>query len=108
MKRASTFFVIALLVSALTVTVFAHGPGRDRGNYMMGYQGSGRGYDWQNDPGYGDLTEDQITLAQNLFSRYSQAKGKKKIQVVINEKIVDVEEVNLEKLAEDIKKYLVL
>ncbi|MEI6858101.1 7-cyano-7-deazaguanine synthase [Psychrilyobacter sp.] len=58
--------------------------------------------------GYGDLTEDQITLAQNLFSRYSQAKGKKKIQVVINEKIVDVEEVNLEKLAEDIKKYLVL
>ncbi|MCS5420386.1 MULTISPECIES: 7-cyano-7-deazaguanine synthase [Psychrilyobacter] len=58
--------------------------------------------------GYGDLNEDQIALAQNLFSRYSQAKGKKKIQVVMNEKIVDVEEVNLEKLAEDIKKYLVL
>jgi len=58
--------------------------------------------------GYGDLTEDQIALAQNLFSRYSQAKGKKKIQIVMNEKIVDVEEVNLEKLAEDIKKYLVL
>ncbi len=58
--------------------------------------------------GYGNLTEDQIALAQNLFSRYSQAKGKKKIQIVMNEKIVDVEEVNLEKLAEDIKKYLVL
>ncbi|UUV18811.1 7-cyano-7-deazaguanine synthase [Fusobacteria bacterium ZRK30] len=58
--------------------------------------------------GYGDLTEDQITLAKNLFSRYSQAKGKKKIQIVMNEKIVDVEEADLEKLAEDIKKYLVL
>ena len=58
--------------------------------------------------GYGNLTEDQIILAQNLFSRYSQAKGKKKIQIVMNEKIVEVEEVNLEKLAEDIKKYLVL
>ena len=34
--------------------------------------------------------------------------GKKKIKIVMNEKIVDVEEVNLEKLAEDIKKYLVL
>ena len=58
--------------------------------------------------GYGDLTEDQIALAQNLFSRYSQGKGKKKVQIVMNEKIVEIEEVNLEKLAEDIKKYLVL
>ena len=58
--------------------------------------------------GYGDFTEDQITLAKNLFSRYSQAKGKKKIQIVMNEKIVEVEEADLEKLAEDIKKYLVL
>ncbi|MGB6127155.1 MAG: 7-cyano-7-deazaguanine synthase [Psychrilyobacter sp.] len=58
--------------------------------------------------GYGDLNEDQIFLAKNLFSRYSQAKGKKKIQIVMNEKIIDVEEVDLEKLADDIKKYLVL
>lgn len=58
--------------------------------------------------GYGDLSEDQIILAQNLFSRYSQAKGKKKIQVVMNEKIVDVEPADLEILAGDIKKYLVL
>jgi len=58
--------------------------------------------------GYGDLNEDQVFLAKNLFSRYSQAKGKKKIQIVMNEKIVDVEEADLEKLADDIKKYLVL
>lgn len=58
--------------------------------------------------GYGDLNEEQTKLAQDLFSRYSQAKGKKKIQLVMNDKIVDVEEVNLEKLGEDIKKYLVL
>jgi len=58
--------------------------------------------------GYGDLSEDQILLAQNLFSRYSQAKGKKKIQILMNEKIVEVEAVDLDKLAEDIKKYLVL
>ena len=58
--------------------------------------------------GYGDLNEEQIRLAENLFSRYSQGKGKKKIQVLRNEKIVDVEEVDLEKLAEDIKKYLIL
>jgi len=58
--------------------------------------------------GYGDLNEDQIFLAKNLFSRYSQAKGKKKIQIVMNEKIVDVDEADLEKLADDIKRYLVL
>jgi tRNA-specific 2-thiouridylase len=58
--------------------------------------------------GYGDLNTDQIILAQNLFSRYSHAKGKKKIQLVLNEKIVEVETVDLEILAEDIKKYLVL
>jgi tRNA-specific 2-thiouridylase len=58
--------------------------------------------------GYGDLNEEQIQLAQNLFSRYSQGKGKKKIQILMNEKIIDVKEVDLEKLAEDIKKYLIL
>jgi len=58
--------------------------------------------------GYGELSKEQIELAQNLFSRYSQGKGKKKIQILMNGNIVEVEEVDLEKLAEDIKKYLVM
>ena len=58
--------------------------------------------------GYGELSKEQIELAQNLFSRYSQGKGKKKIQILMNSNIVEVEEVDLEKLAEDIKKYLVM
>ena len=58
--------------------------------------------------GYGDLNEEQIELAKNIFSRYSQGKGKKKIQVLYNGEKVDVEEVDLEKLGDDIKKYLVL
>jgi len=58
--------------------------------------------------GYGDLNSDQIKLAQNLFSRYSRGKGKEKIQIVMNEKIVEVDKVDLEKLGEDIKKYLIL
>ncbi|MCK5780513.1 MAG: 7-cyano-7-deazaguanine synthase [Psychrilyobacter sp.] len=58
--------------------------------------------------GYGDLNQEQIKLAQDLFSRYSKGKGKEKIQIVMNEKIVEIEKVNLERLGEDIKKYLVL
>jgi tRNA-specific 2-thiouridylase len=58
--------------------------------------------------GYGDLNEEQIKMAANLFSRYSQGKGKKKIQILLNGNIVDIDEVDLEKLAEDIKKYLIL
>lgn len=58
--------------------------------------------------GYGDLNEDQINLAKELFSRYSQGKGKKNIQLLLNDKIVKVEAVDLERLAEDMKKYLVI
>ncbi len=57
--------------------------------------------------GYGDLDAEEIKFAQNLFSRYSQGKGKKKIKLLMGSEIVEVEEVNLAKLDEDIKKYLI-
>ncbi|MEF9932615.1 MAG: 7-cyano-7-deazaguanine synthase [Cetobacterium sp.] len=57
--------------------------------------------------GYGDLNEEQIEFALNLFSRYSKVKGKETIPVFINGGTREVLPVDLEKLEEDIKKYQV-
>lgn len=58
--------------------------------------------------GYGNFLAEEIEFAKNLFSRYSQGKGKKKIQVLHNTDIVEVDIVDLEDLSEKIKRYLVI
>lgn len=58
--------------------------------------------------GYGDFTEDELTFAKNLFSRYSKAKGKTDIQVKINEEIFDVLPINIEDIEQQMKKYQIV
>lgn len=57
--------------------------------------------------GYGDLTEEEINFATNLFSRYSKTKGTESIDFSINGKDITLEPIDLEKLNIDIKKYQV-
>lgn len=57
---------------------------------------------------YGELDEDMIEFALDLFSRYSKVKGKEEVVVSVNEKNIKIQPVDLEKLEKKIKKYQVL
>lgn len=55
--------------------------------------------------GYGELTEEDILFAKELFSRYSKEKGKSEIQLLCNGNIEQVAPVDLDALADKIKEY---
>lgn len=55
--------------------------------------------------GYGDLSQEEIEFAKNLFSRYCKLKGEKPIEIYLNEEPVDVDIIDKEKVEEQIKKY---
>lgn len=55
--------------------------------------------------GFGDLTEDEIDFALDLFSRYSKVKGTTEITLLLNGKDITIPAVDLENLNEKIKKY---
>lgn len=55
--------------------------------------------------GFGDLTQDEIDFALDLFSRYSKVKGTTEITLLLNGKDITIPAVNLENLNEKIKKY---
>lgn len=55
--------------------------------------------------GFGDLTQDEIDFALDLFSRYSKVKGTTEITLLLNGKDITILAVDLENLNEKIKKY---
>lgn len=55
--------------------------------------------------GYGELSEEMISFALDLFSRYSKVKGKKEINIVVNNKTIVHPAIDLEKLDQNISKY---
>lgn len=55
--------------------------------------------------GYGNLLEEQIEFAKNLFSRYCKFKGEKPIEIFFNEKPMPVEVIDKEEVEENIRKY---
>lgn len=55
--------------------------------------------------GFGDLTQDEIDFALDLFSRYSKVKGTTEITLLLNGKDITIPAVDLENLNEKIKKY---
>lgn len=57
---------------------------------------------------YGELDEDMIEFALELFSRYSKVKGKEEVVVSVNGKNIKVQPVDIEELEKKIKKYQVL
>ena len=57
--------------------------------------------------GYGELSEEQIEFAKNLFSRYCKFKGEQPIEIFFNEKPVAVDVIDKEAVEENIKKYQV-
>ncbi|PWJ41844.1 tRNA (5-methylaminomethyl-2-thiouridylate)-methyltransferase [Sediminitomix flava] len=57
--------------------------------------------------GFGELNEEEIKFAKELFSRYSKVKGKEKIDILVNGKAEPCEAVDLEQLNILIKKYQV-
>lgn len=57
---------------------------------------------------YGELDEDMIKFALDLFSRYSKVKGKEEVVVSINGKNIKVQPVDIEELEKKIKEYQVL
>lgn len=57
---------------------------------------------------YGELDEDMIKFALDLFSRYSKVKGKEEVVVSINGKNSKVQPVDIEELEKKIKEYQVL
>lgn len=57
--------------------------------------------------GYGELSPEEIQFAKEIFSRYSKVKGKEKINLIVNGEIQEIDAVDVPKLEEEIKKYLV-
>ncbi|MEG2437297.1 MAG: 7-cyano-7-deazaguanine synthase [Cetobacterium sp.] len=57
---------------------------------------------------YGDLSDEEIDFALNLFSRYSKAKGKEEITFLINGENVTIPAVDFDKLNEQIKLYQIV
>lgn len=55
--------------------------------------------------GFGDLTQDEIDFALDLFSRYSKVKGTTEITLLLNGKDITIPAVDLENLNKKIKKY---
>lgn len=55
--------------------------------------------------GYGDLSQEEIEFAKNLFSRYCKLKGEEPIEIYFNEEPVAVDIIDKEKVEEQIKKY---
>ena len=58
--------------------------------------------------GYGELSQEEIEFAKNLFSRYCKFKGEQPIEIFLNEEVFPVDIVNKEELEENIKKYQIL
>ncbi|MEG0135160.1 7-cyano-7-deazaguanine synthase [Cetobacterium sp.] len=57
---------------------------------------------------YGQLSDEEIDFALNLFSRYSKAKGKEEITFLINGEDVTIPAVDFDKLNEQIKLYQIV
>ncbi|MBC2851501.1 7-cyano-7-deazaguanine synthase [Cetobacterium sp. 8H] len=57
---------------------------------------------------YGELSDEEIDFALNLFSRYSKAKGKEEITFLINSEDVTIPAVDFDKLNEQIKLYQIV
>ena len=57
--------------------------------------------------GYGELTNEQIEFAKNLFSRYCKFKGEQPIEIFFNEEPMSVDIIDKNKVEEEIKKYQV-
>lgn len=55
--------------------------------------------------GFGELSQEEIDFALNLFSRYSKVKGTAEITLLLMEKDITIPAVDLETLNEKIKKY---
>lgn len=70
MKRLLALLLGAALVAAVAVPLFAQGPGWGRGHHMMGPWGSGPGYRWQYERGYGELTEEQQSRLEELDRKF--------------------------------------
>lgn len=54
---------------------------------------------------YGELSEEEEQFAKELFSRYSRAKGKTSIGLIVNGVVEELEAIHLEELEEQMKKY---
>lgn len=57
--------------------------------------------------GYGELSEDQELFAKELFARYSKNKGKVTTSMMVNGEYQEIDVRDLEKLEEDMKKYII-
>ena len=55
--------------------------------------------------GYGELSDEQIEFAKNLFSRYCKFKGEQPIEIFFNENPMSVGIIDKDKTEEDIKRY---
>jgi Spy/CpxP family protein refolding chaperone len=70
MKRLFVLLGSVLLVSALAVPLWAHGPGFTRGPHMMGPWGTDSRYSGQYERGYGNVTEEQRSKLQELDRKF--------------------------------------
>jgi len=70
MKRLLAILGSVVLVAALAMPLFAHGPGWARGRHMIGTRGSGTDYCGQYERGYGNLTKEQRSQLEELARKF--------------------------------------
>ncbi|WP_410208264.1 tRNA (5-methylaminomethyl-2-thiouridylate)-methyltransferase [Fusobacterium sp.] len=77
---------------------------KDRGSmYLYGHKTPGPRM-----LGFGELNEEQITFAKEVFSRYSKCKGQNEVEVKINEEIHKVLPVDKDKIEKQMKLYQIV
>jgi zinc resistance-associated protein len=70
MRRVTTIIAVALLAGAVALPAFAWAHGWGRGQYMMGHWGSGPGYCYGYERGYGAIPEEQQSTLQELDNKF--------------------------------------
>ena len=70
MKRLLAILGSVVLVAALAMPLFAHGPGWARGRHMIGPWGSGPDYCGQYERGYGNLAKEQRSQLEELDRKF--------------------------------------
>lgn len=58
--------------------------------------------------GYGELSQEEIEFAKNLFSKYSKFKGDREVEILFNQELVKVPSIDQEKIEKQIKEYQIV
>ena len=82
MKRLLAVLGSIVLIAALAMPLFAHGPGWARGHHMMGYWGSGPGHCGRYERGSENLTKEQRSQLEEFDRKFYNETAKLRNEIL--------------------------